>query len=230
MLRLLALIVAFAAITGQAQAAAAVWEPYTNDRLGYTVQFPGKPTEGTGVYRADLITEAPTHFATLKLGDATFTALTIETNLPQEGAILMGEFEYWLAYYGDIALNTVSRLNIGSQYGRFITIDCRDDVVPEGPLRTEKAHEMMEDAANLVCPNGARMTANIFFTLGRLYAFIGVQAGPNAKVANAPGRFVNSAGWSGPNSAHARTLTKVEEGTPPVLRRPPTFRNLPAGQ
>jgi hypothetical protein len=224
MLRFLALIVAFVALAGTAEAAQ--WEPYANDRLGYQVQFPGKPTERTGVYRADLVREAPTHFAQLKTGDATFTVLTIETGLPQEGAILLGEFEYWLAYYGDIVLNTISRLNIGSQYGRFITIDCRDDVVPEGPLRTEKAHEMMEDAADLFCPNGARMTANVFFTLGRLYAVIGVQTGENAKTANAPGRFANSLGWSGPNSAHARTLLEVEAGTPPVLRREPRYRNL----
>jgi hypothetical protein len=215
---------ALAALAGPAHAAAA-WEPYTNEQLGYQVQFPGKPTEQTGVYRADLVREAPTNFATLKDGDASYTVLVIHTNLPNEGAILMGEFEYWLAYYGDVALNTVSRLNIGHQYGRFITIDCRDDVVPEGPLRTEKAHEMMEDAANIVCPNGARMTVNMFFTLGRLYAMIGIQAGENARTANAPGRFVNSLGWAGPNSAHARTLVEVEEGTPPVLRRPPTFRN-----
>jgi hypothetical protein len=223
MLRLFALIVAGVTLAGPARAAAA-WEEYTNQALGYSVQFPGKPTEGNGVYRAELVREGRTHFATLRSGDATFTALVIETGLPAEGAILMGEFEYWLAYYGDIALNTVSRLNIGLQYGRFITLDCRDDVIPEGPLRTEKAHEMMEDAANIVCPNGARMTANIFFTQGRLYAFIGIQAGENAKVANAPGRFVNSAGWTGANSQHANSLTDIPEGTPPVLRRPPTFR------
>jgi hypothetical protein len=219
------LILVAAAIVLLAPAAeAAAWEPYTNEAQGYSVQFPGKPTERTGVYRAELVTEAPTHFATLKDGQTSFTVLVIDTGLPEEGGILMGEFEYWLAYYGDIALNTVSRLNIGAQYGRFITIDCRDDVVPEGPLRVEKAHEMMEDAANLVCPNGARMTANVFFTLGRLTAVIGIQEGENAKTANAPGRFANSLGWVGTNAAHTRTLLKVPAGTPPVLRRPPTYR------
>jgi hypothetical protein len=222
--RLLVFIAAALALLARPAHSAAAWEPYTNEALGYTVQFPGKPAERTGVYRADLAREAPTHFATLKQGQTTFTALVIDTGLPNEGAILMGEFEYWLSYYRDIVLNTVSRLNIGSQYGRFITIDCRDDVVPEGPLRVEKAHEMLEDAADLVCPNGARMTANIFFTLGRLYAFIGVQEGENAKTGNAPGRFANSAGWAGANAAHTRTLTTVPAGTPPVLRRPPTFR------
>ena len=221
-MRLFALIALSFVLTGTAHAAA--WEPYTNQAMGYTVSFPGKPTEGAGVYRSDLVKEAPTNIVSLKDGDSTFIALTIDTGIPTEGAILMGEFEYWLAYYGDVALNTVSRLNIGHQYGRFITIDCRDDVVPEGPLRTEKAHEMMEDAANIVCPNGARMSANIFFTLGKLYAFIGIQAGEDAKFANAPGRFVNSAGWTGANSAHANGLTDVPEGTPPVLRRPPTYK------
>ena len=224
---LMSIAAAFVLLAPAAQAAAA-WEPYTNEAVGYTVQFPGKPTEKTGVYRAELVTEGATHYATVKDGDATFTVLEIDTGLPEEGAILMGEFEYWLAYYGDIALNTVSRLNIGGQYGRFITIDCRDDVVPEGPLRVEKAHEMMEDAAGLVCPNGARMTANIFFTLGKLYAASGVQAGENAKTSNALGRFANSFGWAGANAAHTRNLLKVQAGTPPVLRRPPTYKQAGA--
>ncbi len=186
--------------------AAAAWQTYTNESLGFSVMFPGKPTEGTGIYRSDLAPNAATHYATLKDGDTTFIALEIDTGRTEEGAILMGEFEYWLGHFGDIALINVSRLTAGMEYGRFLTIDCRDDVIPEGPNQTARAHQMFKDAAGIVCPNGARLTTNVFFTQGRLYAITGIRAGEDAKVANDPGRFANSIAWVGANAEHARAL------------------------
>ena len=204
-MRQIALMIAAAAIVTSGPAAAA-WQTYTNEPLGYSVMFPAKPKEGTGVYRSDLAPNAMTHYSTLKDGDTTFIALEIDTGRVEDGAILMGEFEYWLGHFGDIALDNVSRLTAGMEYGRFLTIDCRDDVIPEGPNQTVRAHQMFKDAAELVCPNGARLTTNVFFTQGRLYAITGIETGEDAKVADEPGRFANSIAWVGVNADHAQTL------------------------
>ncbi len=191
------------AVSGPAEAA---WQTYENEPLGYSVMFPAKPSEGTGIYRSDLAPNATTHYATLKDGDSTFIAVVIDTGRLQDGAILMGEIEYWLGHIGDIVLNSISRLNTGMEYGRFLTIDCRDNIVPESPNQAIRARQIFKDAAGLICPNGARLTTNIFFTQGRLYAATGIQTGENAKVSGAPGRFANSFGWVGANADHARTL------------------------
>jgi hypothetical protein len=204
-LRQIALITAAVAIVAAGPAAAA-WQTYTNEPLGYSVMFPGKPTEGTGVYRSDLVPGATTHYATLKDGDSTFIAIEIDTGQAEEGASLVGEFEYWLTQIGHITLDNLSRLNVGMEYGRFLTVDCRDDIIPEGPNRAVRARQIFKDAASLVCPNGAQLTTNVFFTGGRLYAITGIQAGEDAKVSSAPGRFANSLDWVGANADHARTL------------------------
>jgi hypothetical protein len=184
----------------------AAWQTYSNDKLGYSVEFPGKPVEGSGAYRTDLVVDAPTHYAALKDGDTSFVALEIDTGQPEEGTALMGEFEYWLTQIGDIALDSVSRLNVGMQYGRFLTVDCRDDVVPEGPHQTARAREILHNAAGIECPDGARLTTNLFFTQGRLYAITGIAQGANAKASSAPGRFANSLDWVGANAEHAKAV------------------------
>jgi hypothetical protein len=159
-----------------------------------------------GVYRSDLVRNGATHYAALKDGNETFVALEIDTGLREDGASLMGEYEYWLSQIGDIALDSISRLNVGMEYGRFVTIDCRDDVVAEAPKRAMRARQIFSDAAGLACPNGARLTANLFFTQGRLYAIMGMVSGPQAKVSSDPGRFANSLDWIGANAEHALSL------------------------
>jgi len=211
-------IVALVALVASG-AAAAPWEIYNNEALGYTVMFPGKPTEGTGVYKSDLIPGAPTHFATLKDGESTFIALEVDTGQPEEGTALMGEFEYWLGQIGDITVNNVVRLNVGMQYGRFVTLDCNDNVASEGVKQAGRARELFKNAAGLACPNGARIVADLFFTQGRLYAVMGMQTGANAKLASAPVRFVNSLGWIGANAEHARAM--LERVHPEMVNRAP---------
>jgi hypothetical protein len=189
-----------------AQPAYAAWQAYENETWGYSVQFPGEPSEGTGIYRSDLAFAAPTHYTRLVDGDGTYTVMVVETGRPEDGAIVLNEFEYWLGLFGDITLNTVSRLNTGMEYGRFINIDCRDNVASDGPNQTERAHRLFMDAGQISCPEGARLTANAFFTEGRLYAVIATLAGPNAKTSGAPSRFANSLGWIGENAEHAKGL------------------------
>jgi hypothetical protein len=200
-------ILAMAAIAAFVTSPAlAAWQAYENEALGYSVMFPAEPVEGTGVYRADLVPAGATHYTQLRQGDATFTVVVIETGRSEDGAIVIGEFEYWLGHLGDIALNTISRLNTGMEYGRFISLDCRDGVASDGPNQTARALRIFEDAAALSCAEGARLTANVFFTQGRLYMVAGIQAGPNARTSGAPGRFANSLGWVGDNAEHAEGL------------------------
>jgi len=184
----------------------AAWQKYENEELSYGVMFPAEPTEGTGFYRSDLAPNAPTHFSKLEDGDSTFIAMVIDTGRPEEGASLLGEVEYWLGHIGDIVLNTISRLNIGMEYGRFLSIDCRDDVVPEAANQTVRANYIFDNAAGLNCPNGARLTVNMFVNQGRIYIAAGMQEGANAKRSGAPGRFANSLGWIGANAERAQTL------------------------
>jgi len=205
MSRLFALI-ALAIASFAPSSAQAAWQKYDNTALGYTVTFPGQPTETTGIYSSHLAPKAMTHNAVLKQGDATYSVIVIDTGRLQEGAILMGEFEYWLGHFGDIVVNTIQRLNAGMEYGRFYTIDCRDNVVSDGPLQNERARRIFADAAGLTCPNGARLTMSLHFTQGRLYAVTALQEGPNAKLAGGPARFVNSLLWIAGNLEHANGL------------------------
>jgi hypothetical protein len=186
--------------------AQAAWVKYDNTALGYSVTFPGQPEARTGIYSSHLAPRAPVQSMVLKEGDATYSVIVIDTGRLQEGAILMGEFEYWLGHFGDIVVNTIQRLNAGMEYGRFYTIDCRDNVVSDGPLQNERARKIFADAAGLTCPNGARLTMSLHFTQGRLYAVTAVCEGPDAKLSGAPARFVNSLSWIAGNLEHANRL------------------------
>jgi hypothetical protein len=94
------------------------WQTYTNQQLGYSVMFPGKPVEATGTYRTDLVPEATTHYAKLVDGSTTFVVLGVATGQPDEGTTFLGEFEYWLTQIGQIALDNISGLNVGMQLER----------------------------------------------------------------------------------------------------------------
>lgn len=205
---------------------AAGWETYSNQALGYNVMLPGKPVESTGIYRSDLLRGAPTHVATLTDGDTTFIALEVDTGEPEEGTAIVGELENWLNQMGRVAANSVSRLNVGMEYGRYLTVDCSDDVATEGPKQGDRARKILKDAAGLVCPNGARLTMNIFFTQGRLYAVTGMETGPDAKRASAPVRFANSLSWIGANADHARAM--LEKVHPEMVNPAPAAAAPPA--
>jgi hypothetical protein len=186
--------------------ASAAWQAYKNEKLGYAVVFPTAPTEATGNYKSDLIPGAPTTYATARDGDGTFLTLVVDTGRPEDGTAIMGEFEYFLSLFGDVVVNTTSRLNVGMEYGRFLTIECRDGVASDGPLQVTRAKRLFQDAAKLSCPAGARLAANLFFTQGRLYMIAGIQAGADAKASGAPVRFTNSLEWIGGNAEHGRAL------------------------
>jgi hypothetical protein len=232
MLRLIVLIaLAIALMPAPAEAA---WQKYDHTALGYSVTFPGQPSEATGIYSSHLAPRAPTQYSVLKQGEATYSAIVIDTGRREEGAILMGEFEYWLGHFGDIVVNTIQRLNAGMEYGRFYTIDCRDNVVSDGPLQNERARKIFADAARLACPNGARLTMSLHFTQGRLYAVTAVQEGADAKLSGAPARFVNSLQWITGNLEHAQRLVDwsavTTAGVAPTAMQPAAPAAPPAGR
>ena len=204
-MRQLALMIAAAAMTAATPAAAA-WQTYNNEAMGYSIMLPGAPTDAMGIYRSDLVRKAVTHYSTFKDADTQFVALEIDTGLPEDGTAVMGEFEYWLSQMGDIALDNLSRLNLGMQYGRLIVVDCHEGIESEGPKRPGLARQIVKEAGNIVCPNGARLTGNMFFTQGKLYAAMAIVTGPNAKTSSAPTRFANSLDWLGANADHARAV------------------------
>lgn len=186
--------------------AAAAWQGYENEELGYAVTFPGPPGEANGTYRSDLLPGVPTHYATYKEGNETFLTIVVDTGRPQDGAILLGEFEYWLTHFGDVIVNTATRLNVGMEYGRFLSIDCHEDVISEGPLQVERAKRLFMDAAALDCPTGARLSASLYFTQGRLYAITAMVVGEEAMLSPAPIRFINSLQWIAGNAEYGREL------------------------
>ena len=81
-MRLRVYLVAALALTF-VQPAYAAWQSYENETWGYSVQFPGEPSEGTGIYRSDLAFAAPTHYTRLVDGDATYTVMVVETGRPE---------------------------------------------------------------------------------------------------------------------------------------------------
>jgi len=194
------------ALMGFSAPAAAAWSGYENEALGYAITFPGTPVEHTGSYTSDLIENAPTQYALYEEGDGMFMVLVIDTGRLEDGAVLMGEFEYWLTHFGDVVVNTTSRLNVGMEYGRFLTIDCHDNVISDGPPQVERAKRLFQGAANFDCLTGGRITLNLFFTQGRLYAIMARTMGEEAKLSPAPVRFVNSLQWVAGNAEYGRSL------------------------
>ncbi len=186
--------------------ASAAWSGYENEALGYAITFPGTPVEHTGSYTSDLIENAPTHYSLYQEGDGMFMVLVVDTGRLEDGTVIMGEFEYWLTHFGDVVVNTTSRLNVGMEYGRFLTIDCHDNVISDGPLQVERAKRLFQGAANFDCPTGGRITMNLFFTQGWLYAIMARTVGEEAKLSPAPVRFVNSLQWVAGNAEYGRSL------------------------
>jgi hypothetical protein len=186
--------------------AEAAWQRTENQKLGYAVVFPAAPRDSTGNYKSDVIPGAPTSVSTARDGDGTYLVMVADTGRPEDGTVIMGEFEYWLAHFGSVVVNTTLRLNVGMEYGRFIAIDCRDNVASDGPLQVERAKRLFQEAAQFSCPVGARLSAGLFFTQGKLYFVAGVMAGPDAKGSGNPTRFVNSLEWVGANAEHGRAL------------------------
>jgi len=175
-LRLIAISLAAAAVlvTGSALAA---WKEYPYKELGFVVEFPDPPRTSNGTYRTVLVDSAPVHIYSQHQEGALFVASVVDLQpRAQEGASLMTEAEFNLGLLGDISGISVSRVEPGKAavFGRFITIDCHSGKVPDQPGQTEAAHSWFQGIAGTQCPDGGRLTVNMFFHRGRLYLIQGI--------------------------------------------------------
>jgi hypothetical protein len=190
----LAAAAAIAVLSGPALAA---WKEHPYKDLGFIVEFPDEPVVSSGAYKTVLVPSANTHIYSQKQENALFVASVVDLqDRAGDGASLMTEAEFNLALLGDITGNSTSRVEPGKDavFGRFITIDCKKGRVPDQPGQDVAAHNWFKAITGVECPDGGRLTVNMFFHRGRLYLIQGMNlpnkdgesAGPAAL------RFANS--------------------------------------
>ena len=177
--------------------ASAQWKEYPMPQLGFIVEFPAAPAASTSNYKTMLVPSAPVHVYSLREGNDLYMATVTDLlNRKEEGATLLVEAEFNLNLLGDVTGYSTSRVEPGRDaiFGHFITINCRSGKVPDQAGQTEAAHAWFKGLTGVECPNGARLTVNMFFNRGRLYLMHGMSIpdkddnsfGPNAL------RFTNS--------------------------------------
>jgi hypothetical protein len=189
-----------AAAAGSAEAA---WKEYPHPDLGFVVEFPDPPKQSAGNYRTVLVDSAPVRIFQLKQQYAQFTASIVDLpNRAADGASLMIEAEFNLQLLGDVTGNSISRVEPGKDavFGHFITINCRSGKVPDQPGQTEAAQAWFKGISGGDCPNGGRLTVNVFFHRGRLYLIQGMNL-PHEDGSEGPMalRFANSISFFRPD-------------------------------
>jgi hypothetical protein len=196
--------VLLAVATFGAGAAYAAWSEHPYKDLGFVVEFPNPPMASTGNYRTQLVDSAPVHLFTQKQDGALFIAsVTDLQNRAGDGASLMTEAEFNLALIGEIKGNSTSRVEPvkDAVFGRFITIDCKKGRVPDQVGQDVAAQAWFKGALGMECPDGSRLTMNLFFHRGRMYMVTGINLpsadGPSAGPAAL--RFANSISFYRPD-------------------------------
>jgi hypothetical protein len=177
--------------------AAGAWKEYPQPQLGFVVEFPSDPVVSTGNYKTVLVASAPVHIYSVREENARYVATVVDLpDRKEEGASLLIEAEFNLNLLGDITGNSTSRVEPGKNaiFGRFITINCRNDRVPDQPGQTEAAQAWFKAITGTDCPNGARLTVNMFFNRGRLYLINGMNIPSKDENSFGPSalRFANS--------------------------------------
>ena len=195
-MRVIAPMLAAFVIAGSG-AAEAAWKEHPYKDLGFVVEFPDEPEVSTGTYKTILVASAPAHIFSIKQDDALFVATVVDLqDHAGEGASLMAEAEFSLNLLGDISGNSVSRVEPGKDavFGRFITIDCKKGRVPDQPGQDVAAQNWFKAIAGTDCPDGGRLTVNMFFNRGRLYMIQGINLPNNDGESFGPAalRFANS--------------------------------------
>jgi hypothetical protein len=187
-----------------AGAAYAAWAEHPYKDLGFVVEFPNPPATSTGSYRTQLVDSAPVHIYSQKQDGALFIAsITDLQNRAGDGASLMTEAEFNLALIGEIKGNSTSRVEPGKDavFGRFITIDCKKGRVPDQAGQDVAAQAWFKGVTGTECPDGSRLTMNLFFHRGRMYMITGINLpsadGPSAGPAAL--RFANSISFYRPD-------------------------------
>ena len=195
--------------TFAAGTAYAAWAEHPYKDLGFVVEFPNPPASSTGNYRTQLVDSAPVHIYSQKQDNALFiAAVTDLQNRAGDGASLMTEAEFNLALIGKIQNNSTSRVEPGKDavFGRFITIECRKGIEPDQPGQDVAAQAWFKGVMGTECPDGSRLTVNLFFHRGRMYMITGINLptadGPSAGPAAL--RFANSVSFYRPDGTRNR--------------------------
>jgi hypothetical protein len=197
-LRSTGIILAAAGVVMLSGTAVAAWKEHPYKDLAFAVEFPDEPTAATGTYHTVLVNSAPVQIYSGKQDGATFVASVVDLqDRAAEGASLLIEAEFNLGLLGDVSADEISRVEPGKAavFGHFITIDCRNDKVPDQPGQTEAAHKWYKAISGLDCPNKGRLTVNLLFNHGRLYLIQGINPpNPEGGPALSPAalRFANS--------------------------------------
>ena len=178
--------------------AAASWKEYPQPQFGFVVEFPADPAASTGNYKTTLVPATASHNYSLKEDHALYVATVVDLqDRKEEGAILLGEAEFYLRQLGDVTSTSMSRVEPGRAaiFGRFITIDCRSARVPEQlPGQTETARVWFKNMTGVECPDRSRLMVNLFFNRGRLYLIQGMNLPSTEDASFGPAalRFANS--------------------------------------
>jgi len=207
-LRILACIVAATALAGIG-AAQAAWSEHPYKDLGFVVEFPNPPAASMGNYKTVLVDSAPVHIYSQKQDNALFIAsVTDLQSQAGEGASLMTEAEFNLSLLGEIKANSTSRVEPGKDavFGRFITIDCKKGLVPDQPGQDAAAQNWFKGVTGADCPDGSRLTVNLFFHRGRMYMINGINLPANGGTTTGPAalRFANSISFFRPDGTRNR--------------------------
>ena len=195
-MRTIAFIIAAALIVSIP--AAAAWKEYPQPQLGFVVEFPSDPAASTGSYKTTLVPSATAHNYSVKEDHALYIASVVDLlDRKEEGAILLGEAEYMISQLGDVTSISTSRVEPGraAVYGRFITINCRSNKVPDGIGKTiESIRTWFKNMSGIECPDRSRLMANMFFNRGRLYVIQGINLPSTEDASSGPAalRFSNS--------------------------------------
>ena len=94
--------------------AAASWKEYHQPQFGFVVEFPADPSASTGNYKTTLVPATASHNLSLKEDNAHYVATVVDLpDRKEEGAILLGEAEFYLRQLGDVTSTSMSRVEPG---------------------------------------------------------------------------------------------------------------------
>jgi hypothetical protein len=182
------------------------WKPYAQPPLGFVVEFPADPIASTGRYQTALVPSATANILSVREERAIYVATVVDVPArSEEGAILLGEAESLLVQLGDVTSVSISRTDGDPVvYGRLILMDCRAGRAPDfSSEMVDTSRAWFRQIAGVECGDLSRLTANLFFSEGRLYLIQAIHL-PAAEDSAAALRFTNSIHFLTANSSPER--------------------------
>jgi hypothetical protein len=181
------------------------WKEYPQPPLGFVVEFPANPVASSGCYRTALVPSATANILSVMEGRATYIATVVDVpGHSEEGSILLGEAESLLLQLGDVTSISISRTGHDPVVcGRLIMMDCRAGRTPDLTSEADTSRAWFRQIAGAECGDLSRLTANLFFSDGRLYLIQAIHL-PSAEDSAAALRFTNSVHFLTANRSRER--------------------------